>query len=40
MLVYTQHLNPVVKVTFPGSSFGRGTFIKHLLRERLWRMEF
>lgn len=27
-------------LTFPGSLWGRGTFRKHLLRDRLWRMEF
>lgn len=29
----------VQKPPFPGSSFPRGTFWKHLLSERLWRME-
>lgn len=35
--------NPLVgksRLTFPGSSRGRGTFRKHLFRERLCRMEF
>lgn len=27
-------------LTLPGSFCGRGTFLKHLFSDRLWRMEF
>ena len=30
----------IQKLPFPGSSFVRNTLIKHLFKDRLWRMEF
>jgi hypothetical protein len=31
---------PLAQLTFPGSSFGRGVFTKHLLSDKLCLMEF
>lgn len=37
---HTQTLISEMLSPIPGSSFVRGTFIKHLFNERLWRIEF
>ena len=37
----TVNLTPIgYCITLPGSLCGRGTFRKHLFRDRLWRIEF
>lgn len=33
-------IKSVIQYTFPGSSLGRGTFLKHLFSDRLCRIEF
>lgn len=33
-------IKSVIKYTFPGSSLGRGTFLKHLFSDRLCLIEF